>query len=166
MTQRLYRIALCALLSACASSPSEIENKPPAQALELSLARPDGRRIQLSELDGAPRLLFLFATYDQTSQFALVPLSRYLEQHPHVQVLGVLLQPDAQTFIPLFAHSLPVPFDLFAEPDNQLLHGSTPLGKLAGVPAFVALDARGVIRDLQYGVISESALEAMLATAQ
>ena len=166
MIHWLYRTALFALsIAACASQPN-VASPPPHQPLELSLARADGRRVPLSALDGRPRLLFLFATYDEVSQFALVPLSRFIEQTPDAQVLGVLLQPDARTFIPLFARSLSVPFELYAEPDNQLLHGSTPLGKLAGVPAFVVVDARGVIRDLRYGVLSEAQLAAMLSAAR
>lgn len=161
-------LVLCALISACASQASQsgAQSEPPRGALELDLARADGRRIPLSALDGQARLLFLFATYDQTSQLALVPLSRFVEQNPDASVLGVLVQPDAQTFIPLFARSLSVPFELYAEPDNKLLHGSTPLGRLAGVPAFVALDARGRIRDVHYGVATESELGAMLDDAR
>jgi hypothetical protein len=160
-----YSVALCAALSACASQPGAIEEKP-AGALELSLSLADGRRIKLSALDGQPRLLFLFATYDQASQLAIVPLSRFVEQNPNASVLGVLVQPDAETFIPLFQESLSLPFALYAEPENKLLHGKTPIGPLAGVPAYVALDARGRIRDVRYGVANEADLRTLIDRAR
>jgi hypothetical protein len=149
MMQRLFTLTALYCLGACASSASTPASKA---ALELSMTRVDGRSIELRALRGQAQLLFLFTTYDEASQFALVPISRLLEQEQDVQVLGIAVQPDAKTFLTLFARSLSVPFELYYEPNNQLLHGETALGPLRGVPAFVALDASGQVREVYYGI--------------
>lgn len=165
MIDRKYAVIVCALLGACGTLASSQPSAAGAH-LELSLAREDGRSFKLSALDGQPRLLFLFATYDQASQLALAPLSRFVEQNPDTAVLGVLVQPEAETFMPMFAHSLSLPFELYVEPDNRLLEGKTPLGRLEVVPAFVALDARGKIRDVRYGIATDADLRSMLDNAR
>jgi peroxiredoxin len=154
-------LAMCAC--ACASGPSANPSRAP---LELSLTRVDGRTLQLSALRGHALVLFLFTTYDETSQFALIPITRYLETDSDAQVLGVAVQPDAKTFLTLFARSLSVPFELYYDTNNQLLSGQTVMGRLHGVPAFVALDADGKIRDSYYGVPSVEQLRELTASAR
>jgi peroxiredoxin len=150
-------VCLAGLFGGCASGPSAAP--PKAAQLTLSLARADGRTVELSAYGGQPLLLVLFATYDEASQLALVKLTKFLSQHASVQVAGVLMQPDAATFLPLFKDAVSLPFEVYYDPDQRILSGASALGKLNGVPAFVALDATGHIRDIRYGVQSSEELE-------
>lgn len=145
------------VLAACVSSPGV--PPPSAAPVQLALARADGRTIQLSAYAGQPLLLFLFTTYDQASQLALANLTKFLAEHASVQVAGVLLQPDAATFLPLFKDAVSVPFGLYYDADQRILQGESPLGQLSGVPAFIALDAEGRVQQVRYGVLQNDELE-------
>ena len=158
MRRRWLAVCLAYVLSGCASGATVRSREPP---LTLTLARADGRTIALSAYTGQPLLLFLFATYDQTSQLALVELTQFLRQHASVQVAGVLLQPDAATFLPLFKEAVSLPFELYYDPTSQILQGETALGRLRGIPAFVALGERGQIKAIRYGVQRIEQLEAL-----
>lgn len=157
MMRWVLTLCLCGALGSCATGPGT--PPPTAAPLSLDLARADGRTIQLSAYGGQPLLLFLFATYDEASQLALVKLNQFLSQHASVQVAGVLLQPDAETFLPLFKEAVSLPFELYFDRDLKILKGESALGKLNGVPAFVALDASGRLRDMHFGVLSPEQLE-------
>jgi peroxiredoxin len=146
-------------LCACAGSQTGASSAP---ILELGLTAQDGRRFELSASTGKPRLLFLFATYDEASQFAIVPLMRLAETQQRVQIIGLALQPDAKTFIKLFKEALSVPFQLFYDADNQLLKKQTALGSLRGIPAIVALDVQDRIRAVHYGAASQEQLEQLI----
>jgi peroxiredoxin len=121
-----------------------------APRLELSVARPDGSRLELGAL-GRPALLFFFATYDPASQVELDRLVRFAALEKRVSIIGIALQPDAKTFLDMFQSALAVPFPLYFDPENQLMRGTTALGRVRAVPAFVALDATGRIQQQQYG---------------
>jgi hypothetical protein len=153
---RALQLSLALLLIGCASGPG---TPPPAAPLKLALARADGRSIELSAYGGQPLLLFMFATYDQASQLALVKLTQFLSQHSAVQVAGVLMQPDAATFLPLFKEAVALPFEVYYDQDLRILKGESPLGKLNGIPTFVALDATGHVREVRFGVLSTEQLE-------
>jgi hypothetical protein len=127
--------------------------------VQLTLTRADGRTIELSAYAGQPLLLFMFTTYDQASQLALANLTKFLGQNATVQVAGVLLQPDAATFLPLYKDAVSVPFGLYYDAGQRILQGESALGKLGAVPAFVALDAAGRIREIRYGVLQTDELE-------
>lgn len=146
---RALYLSLALLLTGCASGPG---TPPPAAPLKLALARADGRSIELSAYGGQPLLLFMFATYDEASQLALVKLTQFLSQHGAVQVAGVLMQPDAATFLPLFKEAVSLPFEVYYDQDLRILKGESPLGKLNGIPTFVALDATGRVREVRFGV--------------
>jgi peroxiredoxin len=156
----LLTICLSFVLSDCASLQSA---QPEAAPLVLGLARADGRNIALSAYAGQPLLLFLFTTYDQGSQLALANLTKFLAQHAGVQVAGVLLQPDAATFLPLFKEAVSIPFELYYDPGQRILQGESALGKLVAVPAFVALDAAGRVTQTGYGVLTAEQLEQLIA---
>jgi peroxiredoxin len=151
------------LSSACAGSLGPGANAP---LLELELARTDGSRMELSSLRGKPVLLFLFATYDEASQFDLVPLTRLAESEPDLTIIGVALQPEADKFLRLFKRSLPVPFELYYDPENALLSGSTPLGKLPGIPAVIAIDKDGRVQDSLFGATTLEALHTLAKSAR
>lgn len=147
------------MLSGCASGPGV----PPPEAARLALTRADGRSIELSAYAGQPLLLFLFTTYDQGSQLALANLTKFLAEHASVQVAGVLLQPDAATFLPLFKQAVTVSFELYYDHEQRILQGDSALGKLSAVPAFVAIDANGQIGQIGYGVLTTDQLEQLTA---
>jgi hypothetical protein len=88
-----------------------------------------------------------------------VKLTQFLSQHASVQVAGVLMQPDAATFLPLFKEAVSLPFEVYYDQELRILKGESPLGKLGAVPAFVALDAKGHVREIRYGVLSNEQLE-------
>ena len=148
------------MLSACATAHGSTQ--PGAAALALTLARADGRTIQLDVYAGKPLLLFLFATYDQPSQIALLNLTQLAKQDPTLQVAGILVQPEAETFMPLFKDAVSVPFELYYEPEQHLLLGQSALGKLRAVPAFILLDATGRIQETVYGVLKVDELKQLI----
>ena len=159
---RALSVCLALLLFGCASAPSA---PPSAAPLKLALARADGRSIELSAYGGQPLLLFLFATYDEASQLALVKLTQFLSQHGAVQVAGVLMQPDAATFLPLFKEAVSLPFEVYYDQDLRILKGESPLGKLNGIPTFVSLDAAGRVQDVRFGVLNSEQLEQLTGKA-
>jgi hypothetical protein len=150
-------------LVACAGSQLAPQHAP---VLELSLTSADGQRAELSAWQGQRVLLFLFATYDEASQYEFVPLEQLLASERQLQVLGVALQPEAATFLKLFKRAVAVPFELYYDADNRVLHKQTALGALRGVPAFVALDAEGRIRGVHYGLATLEQLQALAAKSR
>jgi hypothetical protein len=156
-------VACCVSIGACAGSEAQRVASTPV--LELTLGRADGTQLELAALSGKPTLLFLFATYDAASQFALAPLVRFIEHEPRLQVIGVALQPDAKAFLKMYQTTLAVPFALYTDPGNRLLHGDTALGRVAAVPAFVALDAEGHVRAQRVGVASADELRVLADSA-
>jgi peroxiredoxin len=150
---------------ACASLANEPQSAAGHTPLELDLISSDGRSLQLSALRGRPTLLFLFATYDPSSQLALAGLLREIEREPRLTVLGVAVQPDAQLFLEPFRETLEIPFPLYIDRESALLRGDTPLGKIPGIPAFVALDAEGHVRRTHFGVADRDALETLVESA-
>jgi hypothetical protein len=121
--------------------------------------------MNLSALRGRPTLMFLFATYDGISQIALAPLVAASERDDRVTFIGVAVQPDAGEFLPMFREALDVQFELYFDAKGALLHETTALGKLPGVPAFVAIDSEGYIRRTFVGVARREDLEALIESA-
>lgn len=168
---RLVGLALALVLSSAAGSlgcgrPLESgDARSGAARLELSLISDEGRTLQLSALRGRPVLLFMFATYDASSQLALAGLLRKLEGDTRITPIGVAVQPDARTFLAPFRAALELPFPIYIDATNVLLTGASALGKLPGVPAFVAVDPRGRIRRTVYGVATKEQLEELIESA-
>jgi peroxiredoxin len=154
-----------AIVSIGACAASEVQIAASKEPLDLTLSRANGTTVELAALSGRPTLLFLFATYDTDSQFALGPLVQFLESEPRLQVIGVALQPDAKSFLDMYQSSLGVPFALFYDPGNRLLRGQTALGRVAAVPTFVALDAEGHVRAQHLGVASADQLRELADSA-
>lgn len=153
--------ALVVLASACAGSLSG----PTTPKLEMLVTNEEGRSLQLSALRGRPSLLFLFATYDSTSQLALTPLITASQLDDRVTFIGIAVQEDAQEFLGPFKEALDIPFAIYIDSAGALLKGSTALGKLPGVPAYVALDAEGHIKKTFFGVASVDQLEELIDSA-
>ncbi|HKU36638.1 MAG TPA: TlpA disulfide reductase family protein [Polyangiales bacterium] len=150
-------------LSACAGSTLGTQTPQ----LDLKLEDEQGRTLQLSALRGRPALLFLFATFDTTSQLALTPLlAAPAELQQRATLIGVAVQPDAKLFLGPFREALDIHFPVYFEPEGKLLEGKTELGELPGVPAYVALDKEGHIRGTFFGVAKTQELEALVDSAE
>jgi peroxiredoxin len=133
--------------------------------LDLSLTNEEGRSLDLSALRGRPSVLFLFATYDAPSQVALMPLLAASKAEDRATFVGIAVQPDAQAFLAPFRKALDIPFALYFDGTGALLKGTTALGKIPGIPAFVALDAEGHVCKTFIGVPSKADLESVIASA-
>jgi peroxiredoxin len=150
----------CLGIAGCAGSQSGSTTP----ALDLTLNNIDGRSLELSALRGRPALLFLFATYDAVSQIALTPLLAASESDKGVTIVGIAVQPDAREFLGPFRTALDIPFALYFDGSGALLQGKTALGKIPGIPAYVALDAEGHVRGTFFGVAKAADLETLIDT--
>ncbi|HEX2676027.1 MAG TPA: TlpA disulfide reductase family protein [Polyangiales bacterium] len=153
----------CVAKSAASTSTTAAQQLP---VLEMTLARPDGSRFELGAMRGKPMLLFLFATYDDPSQLALNYLERTLRREPDLATLGIALQPDAASFLEPYRSALSVSFPLSFDPNGDVLHGQTALGRIASIPCFVVLDAEGHIVATRYGVLREAELHELIEKAR
>jgi peroxiredoxin len=123
----------------------------------------DGKPLNLRELRGRPLLLFVFTTFDDTCQLALMPLERVLRSHPELSALGIAVQPEPQQLLALYRDALGVSFPLAYEPDSQVVAGKTMLGPIQTVPTYVLLDAQGRIAARHTGALTAAALEELFA---
>lgn len=155
-------LASCIVLGACAASSAE--GRPQTRApVDLTLARADGSLLTLSGARGKPLLLFLFATYDGNSQLALTHLEVLLRREPRIAALGIALQPDAREFLEPYRAALSVTFPLTYDPEDVVLADKSALGAIDAVPAFVSIDAHGVLQAIRYGVLTPSELQDLVA---
>jgi peroxiredoxin len=148
-------------VSACAGSLSG----PSTPVLDLKVTNEQGRSLELAELRGRPSLLFLFTTYDATSQLALTPLVLASKTEDRVTFIGIAVQPDAGPFLAQFKQFLNVPFALYIDDAGTLLQGKSALGKVPGVPAYVALDSDGHVRKTFFGVAKQDDIEELVESA-
>jgi hypothetical protein len=128
-------------------------------AIVLHLRTTDGRLVALEDQRGSGVLIVVLATYDGVSQAAMRPLGRYARHHQDVLVLGVLAQPDAATFAPLFEEAMSSPFAIAWDPDDDVSRGVSDLGPLEAVPSYYRVDAAGRIVDRHVGYLNEGDLE-------
>jgi hypothetical protein len=135
-------------------------------AVSLSLRTTDGRTVVLEDQRGSRVLLAVLATYDGVSQASMRSLSRFARDHQDVLVLGILAQPDAATFAPLFEEAMVAPFAITWDPTGSVATGTSDLGPLDAVPTFVALRPDGRIAGRHVGFMSERDLETMLESAR
>lgn len=170
MHRSLRSLALLsfAFTTACGSA-TPAANAPRTETetpIELTLRTGTNEFIDLGELRDAPTFVFLFATYDELSQAAVLAVSRFRRTHPEVHVVGIAAQPDAAQMLEPYALALNIDFPLTYEPEDKLLRGETPLGRIEGIPGVFVIDRRGVIVERAYGFQSEGALERMLGSAE
>jgi peroxiredoxin len=133
--------------------------------LDLTVRNEQGRSLELAQLRGRPSLLFLFTTYDTLSQLALTPLIAANQADDRVTFIGIAVQPDASLFLGEFKKALDIPFALYIDDSAALLQGKTVLGKVPGVPAYVALDAAGHIKKTFFGVAKKAQIEELVDSA-
>jgi peroxiredoxin len=164
--------ALAWIATACAGCGGGAEVAPPVgrsslarpagEPVELELRTTDGERLLLSSLRGRPVLVFLLATFDTASQAALTPLRRFVRTNEDVAVLGVAVQPGADRLAGAWKDVLAVPFPVAWDPAEHILEGTSPLGRVEGVPSYVALDRDGVIVARHAGLADDRDLATLL----
>ncbi|MGF1465349.1 MAG: TlpA family protein disulfide reductase [Sandaracinaceae bacterium] len=119
---------------------------PADDAVVLDLRLADGTFLNLADFRGRPLLVFVFTTYDAGSQSVLLPLQCLREQRPDVVQVGIAAQPSARLLIPTYIDVIEPPFVTSYDPTGTVREGTSALGPIPGVPAFLAIDARGSIR--------------------
>lgn len=137
----------------------------PEGPVDLSLVTSDGARVELASQRGGVVLLFIVSTYDGVCQAAIRPVSSFTVAHLDTVVLGVIAQPAAETFAPLYAETFSPPFTVTYEPEGTIALGTSDLGAFEAVPTFVMLDAHGVVADTHVGWITDERLLAMYRRA-
>lgn len=163
----LGALATC---SSCVAAPGPVTGSTHAPRTErpisLRLRSSDGRDIALEDQRGAPVLLVVLATYDGVCQAAMRPLSRFARDHAdRVLVLGVLAQPDAGTFAPLFERAMASPFTIAWDPSDGIVRGVSDLGPLEAVPSYFAIDPDGRIAARHVGFLGVQDLERFVEQA-
>ena len=134
-------------------------------AIDLSLRMANGRVVELADQRGSKVLLVVLATYDGVSQAAMRSVSRFARDHQDVLVLGIVAEPDAERFVPLYEETLALPFALTYDPTSSITTGTSDLGPLEAVPSFYVLDAEGRIARRHVGFMSERDLDHFVTTA-
>lgn len=152
------------LLSACGGAGTvNTQSAADAPVLNLALKVPGQDLFDLSDLRGRRVLVFVFATWDEISQAALVPLERLHAGHPELQIVGVAAQPDAEQLLEGYTAALEPSFTLSWEPEGTLLAGTSALGALQVIPSYAMIDAHGQVRIAHTGFARLADLESWLA---
>ena len=134
-------------------------------AIDLSLRMADGRLVELGDQRGSKVLVVVLATYDGVSQAAMRSVSRFARDHQEVLVLGIVAEPDAARFVPIYEEALALPFALTYDPGSTITTGTSDLGPLEAVPSFYVIDADGRIAARHVGFMSERDLDHFVTTA-
>jgi peroxiredoxin len=152
-------------LAACATTSGTpvAERTPNGPPLEMALVDADGEPLHLGELRGQPLLIYVFTTFDEVCQLALLPLSQAPARHPELQLLGIAAQPDPQRLLPLYRDALAVEFPLTYDPEQRVVVGDSPLGPLDTVPAYFVLDADGRVVARHVGALDGAELDELLS---
>jgi hypothetical protein len=174
--QRSVALALAvAMASAACSPPAATQEARPAttagsegavRGIELTLRRADGTFIEVGELRGDVVLLFVFATFDATSQMVLTPLRAIAERFPDTRIIGIAAQPSARLLVDAYEHALSPPFIVTYDPEETVAEGQSALGEIEGVPTLIVLDRRGVEVARHFGFADEARIAELLAAAR
>lgn len=124
-----------------------------ARPIRLTLTTAEGQEVRLEDQRGTPVLLVVLATYDGVSQAAMRPLSRFARHNEGLLVLGVLAQPDARTFAPLFEEATDSSFAITWDPDDTITRGTSDLGPLDAVPTYYRIGPDGILLDQHVGYL-------------
>ncbi len=164
--RRLLLAACTLVLVACASkqTPAHVDAALPVP-IELQLHTTAGDSLEIATLRGRPVLLFLFATYDALSQAQTEPLHLLQRGHPELQLIGVAAQPKPRQLAAYWVDAIQPGFVVAYDPTDKLPHGESTLGAVPAIPAFIVLDASGMVRARVYGYQTASGLDQLLKLA-
>lgn len=174
-TPRVRRPALCLALTlvACGSA-SRSGGLPPAVSgpdgtpaksvdFELADAR-GGGALRLSDFRGRPTIIHFFATWCAPCEAEFQNLNQLAELHREkgdLAILGVSVDLDGKKLLPVFLEVRALAYPV-ALADEAMLHGQTPFGPLAAIPATYLVDAEGRHVDTFHGVVPYAHLKARL----
>jgi thiol-disulfide isomerase/thioredoxin len=151
--------------SAASSSSTTVVTVPAPRRARIGAAAPDfvgtdlnGRSVQLSRLRGRPVVLTFFASWCHPCEEELPALERAQQSAGNkLHVVGVNYQDlagDSKDFV----HRLGVTFPVVTEDE-----GTNPIAKRYDVhemPDVVFIDAKGVVRDREWGPMSAADVQA------
>ncbi len=156
----------CGGASVAEAPPGRSHAPRDAEAIELELRTTDGTTVEIADQRGSPMLVALFATYDGASVASQRALSRFTRDHLDTVVIAIALQPNAEVFAAEYARMIQPPYTVAYDPSERIGQGTSALGPIDAIPAFYAIDARGRIRGVHHGVVSERELEILFERAQ
>ncbi len=161
-------LVLCLACGGASSlnAPGHAQGGRDRRAIELGLRRPDGDWIHLGDLRGQPLFVFLFATFDGVSQASLRPLSRFRRTHDDVHMVGIAAQPDANQLLDPYERALQPPFPLTYDPQHDVHHGTSVLGRIEQIPTLIVYDENGFEVERYVGFPSERTLERLYDEAR
>lgn len=157
-------VALLLLLGCGGSSgaPVGASSAGGPRPIELSLATSGGQWIDVGALRGRPTFIFVFTTWDPSSQAALTPVSRFARRHPEAHVFALAAQPDARLLVDAYVHALDPSIAIAYDPEDQVPLGTSVLGEIRSVPAVIVIDAEGYEVQRYHGFPSQRVLEHLL----
>jgi len=130
-----------------------------ALAPAFTLQDVDGQQVSLSDFSGRPVLLNFWAVWCAPCLEEMPLLdSRYraLEEQGLV-VLGINFDDPAED-VRIYGDSLDISFPLLLDPGGEV----QDLYRIRGYPSTILVDAEGVVRMVQVGLMSEDQLDGML----
>lgn len=135
------------------------------EQVELLLTTTEGELVEVADQRGSPVLLVVFATYDGASIASQRPLAAFTRDHLDTVVIAIAAQPDAAVFAREYARVIDPPYTVAFEEDPRVVEGTSALGVIEAVPAFVMLDSEGRERARHMGYASRRTLEQLWARA-
>lgn len=164
-------VVLGLVLAACGGAPAsstasadkstdtrQVVSKPSRAGVTLLLRRADGEPLFLEKMRGRPILVFIFTTFDASSQLGLNVLIDFAKSDPKLQIVAIAVQPSPGRILPAFAAALAAPFPLTYDPSDSVLMHKSDLGRLDAVPCYILLNEKGYIAERHYGVLETDAL--------
>jgi peroxiredoxin len=143
------------------NKPSEEESLPVINntAPDFRLKTIQGKYVQLSQLQGSAVLINFWATWCQPCRLEMPSIQdQYVQYQPELLVLAVNLSEPFEV-VNEFVNNLNLSFDVLLDPD-----GSIPdLYNVRGYPTSFFIDAKGIIRIIHIGYMTESQLENYLS---
>ncbi len=148
---RLVALLAAGCLAAACGGTGQRSGQPPEAShsprepsgVRLTVHTPDGEPIAIEGFRGSRLLLFFFTTYDIASQVEMERLTRYAAGHPEFKIVGIALQPNAETLLGLYEDYLDIPFPVAHDPTGRVMEGLSDLGLIPAVPSFILLDEKG-----------------------
>jgi amino acid transporter len=159
---------LMGFIVSCASDGGHRVDTPRSreQPVTFSLVTVGGSRVDSAALRGRATVMFLFTSYDVTSQMVAGRLEELRRtRRPRINVLGVALEPPRNLpLVEAFAESLGLGYPV-AMAAYGWLEGGGPFGAARVVPSILVLDASGRPVWRGAGAVSLESLQQALAKA-
>ena len=154
------RLAIAALAITVATAPAQAQEEGPPighQAPRFDLERLDGGRIELEGLRGRPVILNFWASWCAPCRVEMPDLISAWREHSGkgLQVLAVnLTDQERRKDVIRFVTELGMPFPVLMDTRGK----ARELYALVSLPTTVFLDSTGIVRSVQSGPLTRSAL--------